>query len=74
MRVPVFCSILGEMQVVGAFGGKCLPADVVNNMLCKGICMELHLAAVVSALEKRHLDFAIIAIVIIDLQMILNII
>ena len=55
------------MQVVGAFGGKCLPADVVNNMLCKGVCMELNQVAIVSTHEKRHLDFAIITIVIVNL-------
>ena len=62
------------MQVVGAFGGKCLPANVVNNMLCKGVCMELNQAAIVSTREKRCLNFTVIAVVIIDLRMILNII
>ena len=65
--MSVFCSILGEMQVVGAFGGKCLPADVVNNMLCKSVCMELNRAAVVSTREKRCLDIAVIGVVVVNL-------
>jgi hypothetical protein len=55
------------MQVVGAFGGKCLPADVVNDMLCKGVCIELNWAAIVSTREKRRLNTAIIAVVVLDL-------
>ena len=55
------------MQVVGAFGGKCLPADVVNNMLCKSVCMELNQVAIALTREKRCLDIAVIGIVVINL-------
>ena len=48
------------------FCGKCFPADVVNDMLRKGVCMQLDRAAVMSTREKRRLDvfFVVVTIVV----------
>ena len=75
-RLPVFCSIRCELQVVGALRSKRIPSNVVDNMLRRGMSVNFNRTAVMPTRKKRRIGLFVIIIMIVfsDVQMILDMI